>query len=261
MRILFLHQNFPGQFLHVAQALRRTGSHDLLALVPEGNGRSSPVPTRTYAFNMTRVRTGAPLADHYTRRVARGEAAAAAMAALRAEGYVPDLVIGHGGWGETLFVKDVWPRVRVILHAEFFYAPEGSDVDFDPEFPEPDPLRARLQIRTRNTAMMQALLDADQGVAPTKWQASRFPAGLRERIAVVHEGIDTDNIQPSPSASVALRQSGVVLRLGDEVVTYVARNLEPYRGFHVGSVKNLGRYAASWSAWWPNRPSSRAALT
>lgn len=233
MRILFLHQNFPGQFLHVAQALRRTGSHALLALVPEGHGRSSPIPTRTYAFDVNQGQTRALLADHFARRVARGAAAAAAMATLRAEGYVPDLVIGHGGWGETLFVKDIWPQVRVILHAEFFYGSEGSDVGFDPEFPEPDPLRARLQIRTRNTAMVQALLDADQGVAPTNWQASRFPAGLRERITIVHEGIDTDGIQPDPAASVTLRQGGIVLRPGDEVVTYVARNLEPYRGFHV----------------------------
>jgi glycosyltransferase involved in cell wall biosynthesis len=233
MRILFLHQNFPGQFVHVAQALRRSGRHELLALVPDGHDRPSPVPTRAYAFDAGRVRTGVPLAHHYTRRVARGAAVATAMAALRAEGYQPDLVIGHGGWGETLFVKDVWPAARVILHAEFFYAAEGSDVGFDPEFPEPDPVQARLQIRTRNTAMTQALLDADQGVAPTGWQASRFPPGLRERIAVVHEGIDTDGIRPDPAASVSLRQDGVVLRPGDEVVTYVARNLEPYRGFHV----------------------------
>lgn len=231
-RVLFLHQNFPAQFVHVAQALQQDGRHELLALVPERNRRPSLVATRTYAFDSAQAHCPVHPAREYVRCVAQGAAAAEAMRRMRAEGFTPDLVIAHGGWGEALFVRDVWPRARVIQHAEFYHAAEGADVGFDPEFPAAG-FPVKLQIRTRNAVMAQALLDADRAVAPTRWQASRFPPELRPKIAVVHEGIDTDLARPDSAASVTLDRQNVVLRVGDKVVTYVARHLEPYRGYHV----------------------------
>lgn len=234
MRILFIHQNFPGQFLHFAHALKRAGAHELLAVTHEENKRARLIPTRTYAFAPKRLKEH-PFVDHYAQRVARGLAAAELLVALRQEGYAPDLVIGHGGWGETLFVKDVWPKTKIILHAEFYYDAEDNDVGFDPEF-GPDPradAAVRYRIRTRNAAMLQALTDADQGVAPTRWQASRFPDHLRSKIAIIHEGIETNRAKPDPQASVKLNRDDVILRPGDEVVTFVNRNFEPYRGYHI----------------------------
>lgn len=233
MRILFLHQNFPGQFVHVATHLQRQGGHDLIAVVPETNTRPRLIPTRTYRFDPHSARTTVPLADHLTGRMARGQAVAGVLLQLRREGFTPDVVVGHGGWGETLFVRDVWPRTRIVLHAEFYYSAEGADAGFDPEFCGTPHEHFPMQVRGRNAAMALALLDADVGVAPTRWQASRFPDELRRKIQVVHEGIDTDLVRPSPDAVVRLKASGTVLRAGDEVVTYVARNLEPHRGFHV----------------------------
>ena len=234
MRILFLHQNFPGQFLHVAAALKRQGGHELLAVVPETNTRPRLGPTHTNRFDPAGARTNVPLAGHYAQRAARGAAVAQILLALRREGFAPDLVVGHGGWGETLFVRDVWPDARILLHAEFFYSATGADAGFDPEFAGTPHDLFPLQVRARNTAMALALLDADRGVAPTLWQASRFPDALRSKVAVVHEGIDTDLVRPSPSAGVRLdRNGGITLRPGDEVVTFVSRNLEPHRGYHV----------------------------
>jgi glycosyltransferase involved in cell wall biosynthesis len=234
VRVLFLHQNFPGQFLHVATALKREGRHELLAVVPETNARPPLIPTRTYRFDAAAVRAGEPLAQHYAERAARGAAVAQTLDALRRDGFTPDLVVGHGGWGETLFVRDVWPRSPVLLHAEFFYAAEGADAGFDRELSGPAPDRFALQVRARNAAMALALLDADRGVAPTRWQASRFPESLRAKIALAHEGVDTDHVRPSPGAEVRLgRAGGVVLRPGDEVLTFVSRDLEPHRGYHV----------------------------
>ena len=234
MRILFIHQNFPGQFIHVAHALKREGRHELLAVTHEGNERERLIPTRTYGFAPKPLRS-APFVDHYAQRVARGLAVADLLVTLRREGFTPDLVIGHGGWGETLFVKDVWPRTKILLHAEFYYDADENDVGFDPEF-GPDPnadIAVRYRIRTRNAAMLQALTDADLGVAPTRWQASRFPEHLQRKIALVHEGIDTGRASPDPKASVKLNRDGVTLRPGDEVVTFVNRNFEPYRGYHI----------------------------
>jgi glycosyltransferase involved in cell wall biosynthesis len=231
VRVLFLHQNYPGQFLHVETALRRQGGHDLMAVVPTTNDRKILIPHRTYAYDPKRVRTSVRLADHYTQRVARGAAAAGELYALRAEGFEPDVVVAHPGWGESLFVRDVWPKCRLIVHAEFYYTEAG--VGFDPGILGPVDPRYGMDLRTRNAAMTLALLDADRGVAPTPWQASVFPPVLREKLEVLHEGIDTRVARPSAEAQIRLGRHGEPLRPGDEVITFVNRNLEPHRGFHI----------------------------
>jgi hypothetical protein len=117
MRILFLHQNFPAQFVHVARELGKTDRHQLLALVPKSNPFAPLIPTRYYAFDPGIGSQTSPLANHFVDRVARATAAAISMRELASEGFTPDLVVGHCGWGETLFVKDIWPSARLIVHA------------------------------------------------------------------------------------------------------------------------------------------------
>ena len=56
---------------------------------------------------------------------------------------------------------------------------------------------------------------------------------MRGRISVLHEGVDTQELTPDADAWITLAREGVTLRREDEIVTYVARNLEPYRGFHI----------------------------
>ena len=116
MRILFLHQNFPGQFRHIAAALQQ-GRHELLAVTPDTNKQAHIVPVRTYRFDPKSAQTSVQLAARYTECVVRGAAAAAALGKIRKEGFTPDIVIGHAGWGETLFVRDVWPDCRILAHA------------------------------------------------------------------------------------------------------------------------------------------------
>ena len=232
MRVLFLHQNFPAQFVHIAQALKRRGD-DLRALVPSTNQHPRLIPTTVYPFEGKRDTMVMEHLSHYSSRVDRGMVVADALQRIEAEGFVPDVVIGHGGWGETLFVKDVWPSSKLLLHAELCYTAEGGDVGFDPEFSTRVDRRIRSKVRLQNTAMLQALLDADQGIAPTQWQAATFPPILRSRIHVLHEGIATELIRPDPTASVTLQREKITLRPGDEIVTFVARNLEPHRGYHV----------------------------
>ena len=233
MVVLFLHQNFPGQFLHAAAALQAAGSHELLALVPSDNRRPPVIPTRHYPWRSAECGGRSNLAGHYANCTSRGSAVADALLGLRAEGYMPDLVVGHGGWGETLFVHDVWPDVPILLHAEFYYRGHGLDVGFDPETSHPDSTRAARLARARSVVMLQALTDASHGVCPTRWQSDTFPGFLQSKIDIVHEGVETDVVTPDPAASISLRRDGIRLRPGDEIVTYVARNLEHYRGFHV----------------------------
>jgi len=162
--------------------------------------------------------------------LANGLAVARLCEWLNRDGFVPDIIIGHNGWGEILYIKDVWPHVPLLGYFEFFYRASGSDVDFDSEFPpEAD---AAVRLRTRNAINLMGLDAVDWGQSPTEWQRSQYPKRYWDRIAVVHEGVDTILVKPDPSARLWL-SGGRCLSRTDDIVTYSARDLEPYRGFHV----------------------------
>ncbi|WP_045387569.1 glycosyltransferase family 4 protein [Falsirhodobacter sp. alg1] len=230
MRILFVHQNFPGQFLHLAPALMARG-HDVRALTDASNRRADICPVVRYIFNPVGVDSAATrLGRTYTLHSDRGVVVARAAQQMRQSGYVPDLIVGHSGWGETLFLKNVWPEARLIAYAELYYNGRGMDVGFDPEFGG-EGLDADMIAQGRAAHLGQALLHADAAISPTRWQADSHPPALRRMINVIHDGIDTTRVAPDPNASVIL-PDGTKFAAGDEVLTFVNRNLEPYRGYH-----------------------------
>ncbi len=228
MRILIIHQNFPGQFRHLAHAwLRKPG----VQLMGMGRERAPGLPGFP-CIKYTPHRFRSKNQHHYLRKmedaVLHGQATARRLLDLKKKDAAPDVILAHPGWGETLYVKDVFPDVRLIHLCEWYYHFATGDVGFDPEFSSSFDDAAR--IRTWNALHTLNLENCDQGVSPTIWQKQRHPAAYQERIAVVHEGIDSD-LSPDPEATFTT-PSGVLLRVGDPVITYVARNLEPYRGFH-----------------------------
>jgi glycosyltransferase involved in cell wall biosynthesis len=230
MRILFVHQNFPGQFPHLAPALSSRG-HDVLALTAATNKRPSPIPVTHYSYNKPNFdRSITRHVGNFADRAERGVAVANAAEKLRAKGYVPDLVVGHFGWGETLYLKNVWPDTKLALYAEFFYHPRGLDADFDPELQSIN-LAVNVVTTTLQAPLLLAMHTADAAIAPTQWQAQTFPAHFRDRIAVIHDGIDTSRVRPDTTAQITVGSH--IFRPGDEVLTFVSRNLEPYRGFHI----------------------------
>ncbi len=234
MRILLVHQNFPGQFLHLAPALAARG-HEVRALTDARNTRPSPVPVVKYRFDPPQVDPAATrLGRNYTTMSDRGVAAARAAATLRGQGYVPDVVFGHSGWGETLYLREIWPEARHLAYAEFYYRGRGQDVGFDPEFDPAPPgsIEPLMIAQARAAHLGQALLHADAAVSPTRWQADSHPPALRRMIEVIHDGVDCARLAPDPAARVTL-PDGRVLAPGDEVLSFVNRNLEPYRGYHV----------------------------
>ena len=172
-----------------------------------------------------------PWARDLQTKCLRADAAAQQALRLKEQGFTPDLVIGHPGWGELMAIKDVFPNSPVWHQLEFVYQLEGGDYGFDPEFEDSD-WRRCTRLRLRRAPQLQAFHEFDVAVAPTEWQASTAPAEFRDRVEVIHEGINTEAIAPNPDASVTLQRGNHSFRLGDEVVTFVARNLEPYRGFH-----------------------------
>jgi glycosyltransferase involved in cell wall biosynthesis len=233
MNILIIHQNFPGQFKHLAPALVKNG-HRVVAF-----SMQQKVPEQWQGIRVIRYQAGRgssrqihPWVADFETKVIRAEAAYRAAIKLRdEEGFTPDVIIAHPGWGESLFLKDVWPKARLGIYCEFFYIQEGGDVNFDPEFPSTDAGDV-CRLRLKNLNNLLHFETADAAISPTTWQASTFPDNFRSRITVVHDGIDTDAIRPEPKVAMRLNQS-LLLTREDEVITFVNRNLEPMRGFHV----------------------------
>jgi glycosyltransferase involved in cell wall biosynthesis len=231
MRVLFVHQNFPGQYLHLAAALAARGD-EVSALAIE---RQKPPPgVRVLFYKPQRGSSSGihPWVSDIETKVIRGEAAAQATLALRDQGFTPDVICAHPGWGEALFLKDVFPDTPMLSFIEFYYTTDGADFGFDPEFADDD-LPARCRLRMKNANSLLNLDIADWCVTPTEWQRSTVPARYRDRMTVIHDGIDTERVKPNPHVKLGLAKSGLTLRPGDEVITFVNRNMEPYRGFHV----------------------------
>jgi glycosyltransferase involved in cell wall biosynthesis len=231
MRVLVIHQNFPGQFGHLVKTWTQRPGWDVRAL---GRDTAPGLPGFQRLLRYRLARRGHPQQHAYLRQMEEatlhGQATARAMLELKRSGFVPDVIVAHPGWGETLYAKDVYPDARLVHLCEWYYGADGADLGFDPEFPLSFDDRAR--VRTWNALHTLNLTNCDAAVSPTHWQRSRHPEIFQPKITVQHEGIATDALGPDSSATFTT-PSGCVLRAGDPVITYVARNLEPYRGFHV----------------------------
>lgn len=260
MKILFIHQNFPGQYLHLARHLSALGGHTIVGLGEAKNikarGTLKGITTRGYAT----PEDAGTQTHHYLRglegAVRRGQTVARALLQMKSEGFTPDVVSLHPGWGEGLFVRDVFPDTPILMFCEYYFRAGEGDLAFDPEFPQS--VDWAFSVRLRNSTQVMSLITADACISPTPWQASRYPDFIRERTRILHDGINTAFMQPDPHAvlriqpmhtpgeSRALTDAGqradndplqpkgppITLTRNDKVITYIARNLEPYRGFH-----------------------------
>ena len=228
MNWLFIHQNFPGQYVHVARHFAAAG--DQVVFITQQRERQLQ-NVRKIIYAPTRRSAGLnPFVTEINSAVENGLTVARICQELKRSGFTPDLVAGHNGWGEILYIKDVWPSTPLLGYFEFYYRPRDSDLDFDPEFPPNDTDGMRL--RTRNAINLLGLDTADWGQTPMEFQRSLYPERYRRGISVIHEGIDTDVVFPEPSTRLWLA-GGLSLSRNDLLITYSARNLEPYRGFHI----------------------------
>jgi glycosyltransferase involved in cell wall biosynthesis len=236
MNILFIHQNFPGQFVHLSTDLAKQKGNKVVALTI----RQQPVPEGVMVRPYTMLRPSAPethpMLQEQESKILHAEACAAAALQLKCEGFVPDLIVAHPGWGEVLFMKDVFPQAKLVIYCEYYYALEGQDVGFDPEIP-PLTFEQRCRLRLKNTNNLLSMEIADAAISPTEWQKSTYPAWAQEKITVIHDGIDLSKLRHNPDARITLAATSarpeLTFKPGDEVLSYVARNLEPVRGFQV----------------------------
>ncbi len=228
MNIAFIHQNMPGQFRHLIRHLLAQGGHQIVCIGRRDDFNPPGIGRVTYGLPDSQLTAPNPFLMPLEAAVRHGLQVARACEALAANGFRPDLVVAHPGWGESLYVKEVFRRTPLLHYCEFFYRPHGADTNFDPA--DPQDLATNCATRTRNAHLLLALEAGDWGMSPTHWQKNLHPAAFHPSISVRFDGVDTAAIQPDPQASFDL-PDGRRLAAGDEVVTYVARGLEPYRGF------------------------------
>lgn len=229
--ILFIHQAFPGQFGSLAASLAAEGHRVFgLAMNPQGNlpgvNLIRYLPNREQADEEMN-----PIEQEIGAKLIRAESAYQAMKALKQQGLNPDVIYAHPGWGEAMFVKNVWPNARFVVYAEWYYNMQGQEVNFDPAL---EPLSEDLELRlsVKNTPFLHGISDADAGIAPTQWQKSRFPAWAQNKIEVIHDGLNLDELAQVKPRGLGLPEQGLKLKKGMPIITYAARHLEPVRGFH-----------------------------
>ncbi len=235
MNVIFIHQNFPGQFRHIINRLASSPQNKIVATSqPQGPGLSDPlfssVTKIVYKPHRAPARKGHPYLRLLERNVINGQAVVRILLSLRKKGFRPDLAVAHIGWGEALYFKDIFPDTPLVGYCEFYYHGNGVDLGFDPQFPSVFDDRCR--VRTMNATQLLTFSSVDVAISPTQWQRSLYPPEFRNRIRVIHDGIDTERIRPDNGQQLML-PGGIALTKDMEVITYVARGLEPYRGFHI----------------------------
>ena len=226
MRILFAHRFLPGQYGALAAALAQAGDEVVFLHAEPG---AAPPGVRAIRVEATRAATAAT--HHYVQsfenQVLLGQAVYRAAVELARGGWRPDAIAAHAGFGPGLYLADAFPGAPIVGYFEWFYRARDADADFlDPEAVTPD---EALRIRTRNAGILLELAQAARAIAPTRFQREQFPPALRERIEVLHDGVDTEFFRPRELAPASLGVAG--LPADSELVVYATRGLEAYRGF------------------------------
>ncbi len=235
MKLLLIHQNLPAQFKHLIRRYGGDSAHQIAGIC-QGQAPAIGDPDcakgRLRVYKPRREPTKGIHNYLYSLEagVLNGQAVAKEILELKRQGFTPDITFVHPGWGEGLYVKDVLPDRPLVGFFEFFYRPRGQDADFDPEFPISKD--EELRVRTRSALHLLSLDACDRGISPTQWQKSVHPPEYLPKISVIHEGIDSQELLPDPSVTFQL-PGGTILSKETEVVTFVSRSLEPYRGFHL----------------------------
>ena len=229
MKILFLHRNFPAQFKHLIAHYTQDPNNQIAFITGRKEGNISGVTKLVYELARQVPDNAHRYLRFFEESIIHGQSCAQKALALKNQGFIPDVIFGHS-WGSTLFMKDIFPDTPLLTYFEWFYRAYGSDVDFEKQGPLPVNLEALM--RVKNSHILIDLYSCDHGLSPTQWQLSQFPPEYHEKISVIHDGINTDILKPDPDAKLVIPHLNLDLSETDEIITYVSRGLEPYRGFH-----------------------------
>lgn len=228
MKILIIHPNMPGQYKHLVKLLAADPANQVVFLTKPRNITIPGVTKVEYRMSREPRQDTHRYNIGFERAIYQGQEVWRVCKKLKQEGFIPDIVCAHPGWGDALFIKDIFPNTPLLSFMEFYYHAFGADVHFDKN--EPVVADDVTRIRVKNATNLLNLEACDWGVAPTYWQWVQNPKEFRSKISIIHDGIDTDVAIPAETKGVIL-PNGMALTRKDEIVTYVCRNFEPYRGF------------------------------
>ena len=239
MKILFVHQNFPGQYEKLIPTLLRNKQNKIVSIrlgknKDSFNRQLNHDNLKVIHYSLERGNTPGihPWALETESKLIRAEACAKVSDQLKKDGFVPDLICAHPGWGEAMFLKTIWPSTPLLCYQEFFYQNKGYDLDFDPELQSTPDWKAQARTVMKNAYLQVTLEQADWNVSPTYFQRSSFPAQWQNKISVIHDGVDTQLAAPDLQAKPFRLTDSLVIQQGEPIVTFVNRSFEPYRGCH-----------------------------
>lgn len=229
MRFIFIHPNFPAQFRHLAEFLGKNPNNEVLFITANPHQKKQIPGVKKIFLEVEKIPdmlTSVPLA-YFATIHSRAEAVAKVLFALRKKGVMPDLIIGHSGWGCTLFIKDIFPEIPFIGCFEWYYDAKSPNTHFGRK--TPPGFNIRMELRNKNLSILSDLTACDHGICPTHWQKEQFPQPFHNKLSVIHDGINTGFFKPGPKKKLTL--PGLHLAGAKELVTYTARGFEPNRGF------------------------------
>lgn len=228
MNILFLHKGFPGQFKFLAAGLTHLPGSKVVFITSDDTQAQLPGVTKMVYNPSTTEKVKSPFLGTFEDAIKHGQAAASVAQKLKQQGFKPDVIFGHSGWGCSMFMKDVFPDVPLICYFEWYENADGAAAGFNGNIP--DEFR-RTQIRSNNVHKLIDLYSCDAGLSPTEWQKSQYPKEFHSKIKVIHDGVSLDTCCPDKDASFLVKDKNLTLTSQDEVITYATRGMEPYRGF------------------------------
>ena len=232
MNILVVHQGFPGQYTHIVKALHNRGDKvTVISLNKPNVDILKCIRFIKYDVRRGNGRDTHELCSETETKTIRGESVGLIAEKLRSQGYEPDIILAHPGWGESLFLRTIWPKCPQLHYVEFAYNTEESDSDFEDVYNKKLTWVQKSKIRMKNANVYLNLDDMDWGVSPTEFQRATLPDWAKKKLSVIHDGIDTDWAKPDPDVKIQLRD-GTTLTRENKVITFVNRTFEPYRGIH-----------------------------
>ena len=234
VNILFVHQSFPGQYRHIINALAAQKKHTLVAVGINAPTEIIPKGVHYIRYQLEKGTSQEihPLVAETETKVIRADACAKTAFKLKEKGFVPDIICAHPGWGEALFIQDIWPESPILSYQEFYYVARGVDYDFDPEFQSDLTWEKCAKVRMKNAHSQLNLESSRWNVTPTEFQRSTFPVNWQSKISAIHDGINTTIAAPSKSPMQLILPDKTLVQSGDPIVTFINRSLEPYRGCH-----------------------------
>lgn len=227
MNILFIHRSFPAQFRHIALELAKDPMNLVMFITANDNLEVRGINKIIYKHKREVPENCHPYLRMFEEAIDHGQGVADILVAMKNKGIKPDVIFGHS-WGNTMFIKDIFPDVPFLCYFEWYWNAEGADIGFDGRIPDED---QRARIRCNNSYLLHDLCSCDAGLSPTYWQRDQFPKEFHDKIKVLHDGVNTDLCKPDANAKFLIKDKNLELSADDEVITYATRGMESYRGF------------------------------